>query len=76
MEIVWDPNVVHSQNKAKQAQTSLLISVYIFPAHVESVNLPLPSCLKSSGLTAVQQCAQITGCVDLDLGILRHLFFD
>ena len=69
-----DPAVVHSQNKAKRAQTSLLISVYIFPAHVESVNLPLPSRLKRPGLTAVPQCAQIAGCVDLDLGILRQLF--
>ena len=42
-------------------------------AHVESVKLPLPSCVKNPGLAAVQQCAQNASSVDLDLGIFRQL---
>ena len=42
-------------------------------ARVESVKLPLPSCVKNSGLAAVQQCAQNASSVDLDLGIFRQL---
>ena len=42
-------------------------------AHVQSVKLPLPSCVKNPGLAAVQQCAQNASSVDLDLGIFRQL---
>ena len=42
-------------------------------AHVESVKLPLPLCVKNPGLAAVQQCAQNASSVDLDLGIFRQL---
>ena len=42
-------------------------------AHVESVKLPLPSCVKNPGLAAVQQCAQNASSVDLDLGIFCQL---
>ena len=42
-------------------------------ARVESVKLPLPSCVKNPGLAAVQQCAQNANSVDLDLGIFRQL---
>ena len=44
-------------------------------AHVESVKLPLLSCVKNPGLAAVQQCAQNASSVDLDLGIFRQLSF-
>ena len=40
---------------------------------MERVQLPLLPCTKSPGLTAVQECAQDTGSVDLDLGICRQL---
>ena len=40
---------------------------------MESVKLPLPSCVKNPGLAAVQQCAQNASSVDLDLGIFRQL---
>ena len=40
---------------------------------MESVKLPLLSYEKSPGLSAVQQCAQNTGSVDLDLVIFRKL---
>ena len=42
---------------------------------MESVKLPLPSCVKNPGLAAVQQCAQNASSVDLDLGIFRQLSF-
>ena len=40
---------------------------------MESVKLPLPSCVKNPGLAAVQQCAQNASSVDLDLGIFCQL---
>ena len=40
---------------------------------MEHVQLPLLPCTKSPGLTAVQECAQDTGSIDLDLGIWRQL---
>ena len=41
--------------------------------YMERVQLPLLPCTKGSGLTAVQECAQDTGSIDLDLGICRQL---
>ena len=40
---------------------------------MESVKLPLPSCVKNPGLAAVRQCAQNASSVDLDLAIFREL---
>ena len=40
---------------------------------MESVKLPLLSCVKNPGLAAVQQRAQNASSVDLDLGIFRQL---
>ena len=39
---------------------------------MERVQLPLLPCTKGPGLTAVQECAQDTGSIDLDLGICRQ----
>ena len=43
---------------------------------MERVQLPLLSCTKGPGLTAVQECAQDTGSIDLDLGICRQLLIE
>ena len=40
---------------------------------MESVKLPLLSCVKNPGLAALQQCAQNASSVVLDLGIFRQL---
>ena len=40
---------------------------------MEGVQLPLLPCTKGPGLTAVQECTQDTGSIDLDLGIRRQL---
>ena len=40
---------------------------------MEGVQLPLLPCTKGPGLTAVQECAQDTGSIDLDLGICHQL---
>ena len=40
---------------------------------MECVQLPLLLCTKGPELTAVQECAQDTGSIDLDLGICRQL---
>ena len=40
---------------------------------MESVKLPLLSCVKNPGLAARQQRAQNASSVDLDLGIFREL---
>ena len=39
---------------------------------MEPVQLPLLPCTKGPGLTAVQECAQDKGSIDLDLGICRQ----
>ena len=39
---------------------------------MEHVQLPLLSCTKGPGLNAVQECAQDTGSIDLDLGIHKE----
>ena len=41
--------------------------------HMERVQLPLLPCTKGPGLTAVQDCAQDTGSIDLDLGLCCQL---
>ena len=43
---------------------------------MEHVQLPLLLCTKGPGLTAVQECAQDTGSIDLDLGICRQLLIE
>ena len=40
---------------------------------MEGVQLPLLLCTKGPGLTAVQECVQDTGSIDLDLGICHQL---
>ena len=40
---------------------------------MEGVQLRLLPCTKGPGLTAVQECAQDTGSLDLDLGICHQL---
>ena len=40
---------------------------------MEGVQLPLLSYTKGPGLTAVQECAQGTGSIDLDLGTCHQL---
>ena len=40
---------------------------------MERVQLPLLPCTKGSGLTAIQEYAQDTGSIDLDLDICRQL---
>ena len=40
---------------------------------MKGVQRPLLPCTKGPGLTAVQECAQDTGSIDLDLGICRQL---
>ena len=40
---------------------------------MEGVQLPLLLCTKGPGLTAVQECPQDTGSIDLDLGLCRQL---
>ena len=40
---------------------------------MERVQLPLPPCTKGPRLTEVQECAQDTGSIDLDLGICCQL---
>ena len=40
---------------------------------MQGVQLPLLLCTKGPGLAAVQECAQDTGSIDLDLGICRQL---
>ena len=40
---------------------------------MEGVQLPLLPCTKAPGLTAVQECAQDTGSIDLDLGMCQLL---
>ena len=40
---------------------------------MDSVQLPLLPCTKGPGLPAVQECAQDTGSIDLDLGIYHQL---
>ena len=39
---------------------------------MEGVQLSLLPCTKGPGLTAVQECVQDTGSIDLDLGICRQ----
>ena len=39
---------------------------------MEGVQLSLLLCTKGPGLTAVQECAQDTGSIDLDLGICHQ----
>ena len=41
--------------------------------HMEHIQLPLLPYTKGPGLTAVQECTQDTGSMDLDLGICRQL---
>ena len=41
--------------------------------HMERVQLPLLPCTKGPGFTIVQECAQDTGSIDLDLGICCQL---
>ena len=41
---------------------------------MERVQLPLLPCTKGPGLTAVQECAQDAGSVDLDLGTVHGFF--
>ena len=41
--------------------------------NIERVQLLLLPCMKGPGLTAVQECPQDTGSIDLDLGICRQL---
>ena len=43
---------------------------------MQRVQLPLLPCTKGPGLTAVQECAQDTGSIDLDLGICRQLLIE
>ena len=43
--------------------------------HMEGVQLPLLPCTKDPGLTAVQECAQDTGSIDLDLGTVYAINF-
>ena len=43
---------------------------------MEGVQLPLLPCTKGPGLTAVQECAQDTGAIDLDLGVCRQLLIE
>ena len=40
---------------------------------MERVQLPLLPCTKGPGLTAVQECFQDTGSIDLEFGICRQL---
>ena len=40
---------------------------------MEYVQLPLLRCIKGPGITAVQECTQDTGSIDLDLGICCQL---
>ena len=40
---------------------------------MERVQLPLLPCTKGPGLTAVQECAQDTGSINLDLGLCCQL---
>ena len=40
---------------------------------MERVQLSLLPCMKGPGLTAVQECAQDTGSIDLDLGVCCQL---
>ena len=40
---------------------------------MEHIQLPLLLCTKGPGLTAVQEFAQDTGSIDLDLGICHQL---
>ena len=43
---------------------------------MEGVQLPLLPCTKGPGFTVVQECAQDTGSIDLDLGIWYQLFIE
>ena len=43
---------------------------------MEHVQLPLLPCTKGPGLAAVQECAQDTGSIDLDLGLCRQLLIE
>ena len=43
---------------------------------MEVVQLPLLPRTKGPGLTAVQECAQDTGSIDLDLGMCRQLLIE
>ena len=44
--------------------------------HMEGVKLPLLPCINRTGLTAVQECAQDTGSIDLDLGVYCQLLIE
>ena len=43
---------------------------------MERAQLPLLPCTKGPGLTAVQECVQDTGSVDLDLDVCRQLLIE
>ena len=44
--------------------------------HMEGVQLPLLPCTKGPGLTSVQECAQDTGAIDMDLDICCQLLIE